>query len=105
MDLSGPLASELTLMRYCGRTHRYTYLPKLTVRWRSKRELRGVIVEVNDGQHYATWKEFFGGVDWSYWETRQDPRCHNCKMHSGFEASVVRKLGDRFSDVLTMARC
>jgi len=57
-----------------------------------------------EGQHYATWKEFFGGVDWDYWETRQDPRCHNCKMHSGFEASVVRKLGERFSDVLTMAR-
>src|SRR5437870_5656409 len=57
-----------------------------------------------EGQHYATWKEFFGGVDWDYWETRQDPRCHNCKMHSGFEASVVRKLGERFSDVVTMAR-
>src|SRR5439155_21541374 len=49
-------------------------------------------------------KEFFGGVDWDYWETRQDPRCHNCKMHSGFEASVVRKLGERFSAGLTMAR-
>jgi hopanoid biosynthesis associated radical SAM protein HpnH len=57
-----------------------------------------------EGQYYGSWKEFFGGVDWDYWESRQDPRCHNCKMHSGFEASVVRKLGESARDVLTMAR-
>jgi hopanoid biosynthesis associated radical SAM protein HpnH len=57
-----------------------------------------------EGQHYATWKDFFGGVDWDYWESRKDPRCRNCKMHSGFEPSVVRKLGENFGDVLKMAR-
>jgi hopanoid biosynthesis associated radical SAM protein HpnH len=55
-------------------------------------------------KYYGSWKEFFGGVDWDYWESRQDPRCHNCKMHSGFEPSVVRKLGGSLSDVVTMAR-
>ncbi len=57
-----------------------------------------------DQQKFATWEEFWNGVDWDYWESRQDPRCQNCMMHSGFEASVVRKLGSSFGDVATMAR-
>jgi hypothetical protein len=57
-----------------------------------------------EDKYYGSWRDFFGGVDWDYWESRKDPRCHNCKMHSGFEASVVRKLGESFSDVATMAR-
>jgi len=39
---------------------------------------------------YATWEEFWHGVNWEYWESRKDIRCRNCKMHSGFEASAVR---------------
>jgi hopanoid biosynthesis associated radical SAM protein HpnH len=54
--------------------------------------------------YHPTWKDFWGGVDWSYWESRQDPRCQNCLMHSGFEPSVVRSLGERPRDVWTMAR-
>jgi len=50
--------------------------------------------------HTFSWDEFWGGTDWSYWESRQDPLCANCAMHSGFEASVVRELpkhpGDMF---------
>jgi hopanoid biosynthesis associated radical SAM protein HpnH len=57
-----------------------------------------------EDKYYGSWRDFFGGVDWDYWESRKDPRCHNCKMHSGFEASVVRKLGESMSDVATMAR-
>jgi hopanoid biosynthesis associated radical SAM protein HpnH len=57
-----------------------------------------------EDKYYGSWRDFFGGVDWDYWESRRDARCHNCKMHSGFEASVVRKLGDSLSDVATMAR-
>src|SRR5215813_8804499 len=55
-------------------------------------------------EYFGSWKEFMGGVDWEYWERREDPRCHNCKMHSGFEASVVRKLGESLGDVVTLAR-
>lgn len=40
-------------------------------------------------RYYQTWDEFWNGVDWSYWESRQDVRCKNCKMHSGFETSAV----------------
>jgi hopanoid biosynthesis associated radical SAM protein HpnH len=55
-------------------------------------------------KYYPTWDEFWSGVDWSYWESRQDPRCHNCKMHSGFEPSVVRHLGSNLRDVWKMAK-
>lgn len=44
------------------------------------------------GQKYThSWEEFWNGTDWTYWESRQDDRCANCAMHSGFEASVVRE--------------
>jgi hopanoid biosynthesis associated radical SAM protein HpnH len=57
-----------------------------------------------ENRYYGAWKEFFAGVDWDYWESRRDPRCRDCKMHSGFEPSVVRKLGESWRDVITMAR-
>ncbi|MFV1958584.1 MAG: adenosyl-hopene transferase HpnH [Planctomycetota bacterium] len=52
---------------------------------------------------YATWDAFFSDTDWEYWESRQDPRCRNCAMHSGFEASVVRELGKHPKDLIRMA--
>ena len=55
-------------------------------------------------RYYETWREFWEGVDWDYWETRQDIRCHNCLMHSGFEASVVRKLPESRTDMWTMLK-
>ncbi len=55
-------------------------------------------------RHYATWDEFWHGVDWDYWEKRSDPRCQNCKMHSGFEPSVVRHLGTNWRDLWAMAK-
>lgn len=57
-----------------------------------------------EGSYHATWKEFWGGVDWAYWESRQDARCQNCLMHSGFEPSVVRSLGRRPRDVWALLR-
>ncbi len=55
-----------------------------------------------EGAYHATWEEFWDGVDWDYWESRRDPRCQNCFMHSGFEPSVVRKLGEQPGDLWTM---
>ncbi len=55
-------------------------------------------------KYFPTWEEFWKSVDWDYWETRTDERCQNCFMHSGFEPSVVRKLGENWSDVWTMAK-
>ena len=55
-------------------------------------------------RYFKTWNEFWNGVDWDYWETREDDLCQNCFMHSGFEASVVRKLPESPKDMLTMAK-
>ncbi len=54
--------------------------------------------------YFKTWDEFWNGVDWNYWEKREDERCQNCFMHSGFEASVVRKLPESPRDMLRMAK-
>jgi hopanoid biosynthesis associated radical SAM protein HpnH len=42
--------------------------------------------------YYKTFTEFWESVDWSYWESRRDPACQNCKMHSGFETSAMLEL-------------
>ena len=55
-------------------------------------------------KYFKTWEEFWSSVDWSYWEKREDPRCQNCFMHSGFEASVVRKLPESPKDMWRMAK-
>jgi hopanoid biosynthesis associated radical SAM protein HpnH len=55
-------------------------------------------------KYFKTWEEFWQGVDWDYWEKREDPRCQNCMMHSGFEASVMRKLWDNPKDAWTLAK-
>ena len=54
-------------------------------------------------RYYETWEEFWNGVDWEYWESRQDPLCRNCAMHSGFEASVVANLGKSPRDMVRLA--
>ncbi len=54
-------------------------------------------------KYFQTWEEFWNGVDWAYWESRQDRRCQNCKMHSGFEASAVRELRNSPKDMVRMA--
>ena len=53
--------------------------------------------------YFDTWEEFWNGVDWEYWESRQDRRCQNCSMHSGFEASVVTGLSKSPRDMLRLA--
>jgi hopanoid biosynthesis associated radical SAM protein HpnH len=55
------------------------------------------------GKYFETWDEFWNGVDWEYWESRKDARCTNCKMHSGFEASVVKEAGRNPRDLVQLA--
>ncbi len=50
------------------------------------------------------WNEFWTGTDWDYWESRQDRLCQNCKMHSGFEASVVRELARNPGDLMRVMK-
>ncbi len=54
-------------------------------------------------RHYPTFQEFWDDTDWSYWESREDPLCANCSMHSGFEASVVRELHKSPRDLARLA--
>ncbi|MCC7492432.1 MAG: adenosyl-hopene transferase HpnH [Fimbriimonadaceae bacterium] len=55
-----------------------------------------------DDHYYPTWEEFWNSVDWAYWETRQDDKCQNCYMHSGFEASAVKAASGNFKDFLNL---
>jgi MoaA/NifB/PqqE/SkfB family radical SAM enzyme len=55
------------------------------------------------GESYIPeWKTFWEKTDWAYWESRQDRRCANCAMHSGFEASVVRGIRKSPRDLARM---
>lgn len=54
--------------------------------------------------HTFDWEEFWNGTDWDYWESRSDPLCQNCKMHSGFEASVVMGLRKNPADMYRMVK-
>ncbi|RDJ93768.1 DUF3463 domain-containing protein, partial [Lacticaseibacillus rhamnosus] len=57
-------------------------------------------------KYYPTWDEFWASVDWDFWEKREDERCQNCFMHSGFEPSVVRRASMRRNRAATRAsRC
>lgn len=40
-------------------------------------------------KYYPDWESFWNETNWEYWESRVDPRCRNCRMHSGFEHSAV----------------
>jgi hopanoid biosynthesis associated radical SAM protein HpnH len=52
---------------------------------------------------FDSWEEFWNSIDWDYWESRQDDKCQNCSMHSGFEASAVRDLPKNPGDMFRMA--
>lgn len=41
--------------------------------------------------YFEDWQDFWNQTNWTYWESRQDSRCQNCKMHSGFEHSAVEE--------------
>jgi hopanoid biosynthesis associated radical SAM protein HpnH len=56
------------------------------------------------GEKYTyDWNEFWNETDWEYWESRQDSRCQNCAMHSGFEASVVNEARRNPRDMVRLA--
>ena len=56
---------------------------------------------ITDG-HYPTYRELMEKTDWSKYGVGNDPRCANCMMHCGFEPTVVREVGKRFSDLWEM---
>ena len=48
--------------------------------------------------HYPTFKDFIEKVPWERYGRGRDPRCEDCMVHAGYEASAVlggnKKLGD-----------
>jgi hopanoid biosynthesis associated radical SAM protein HpnH len=93
---STPMYLEFTAgMRnyYCSPWSTVTYTPR---GWKGPCYLLGK-------EYYETWDEFWNGVDWSYWESREDRLCQNCMMHSGFEASALFELRKSPRDMLRMA--
>ncbi|MEW6283155.1 MAG: adenosyl-hopene transferase HpnH [Candidatus Eremiobacterota bacterium] len=54
-------------------------------------------------KYYEDFQTFWNDVNWDYWTTRQDPRCQNCKMHSGFEQSAVQDASRSLTGMLRLA--
>jgi MoaA/NifB/PqqE/SkfB family radical SAM enzyme len=54
--------------------------------------------------HYKTFAELHSATDWEYYRTKQDIRCRDCKLHSGFEGTVALEFGKNFKDSWRMVR-
>ena len=54
-------------------------------------------------RHYENYNEFIRDVNWNKYQSREDTRCKNCMVHSGFEASVALETGSKLKDALRMA--
>lgn len=54
-------------------------------------------------EYYDDFDTFWNTTDWAYWETRQDRRCANCKMHSGFEHSAVQSASQSIKGMAQLA--
>ncbi len=54
--------------------------------------------------HYPTYNELMEKTDWEHYRSGKDPRCKNCMMHCGFEASVILEGINGISDMMEMAR-
>jgi hopanoid biosynthesis associated radical SAM protein HpnH len=53
--------------------------------------------------YFENWTDFWEKTNWEYWESRADPRCQNCKMHSGFEHSAVSEAMKTMKGTLQLA--
>lgn len=54
--------------------------------------------------HYQSFKELHAATDWEFYRTKQDIRCRDCKLHSGFEGTVALEFGQSFKDSWRMVR-
>ena len=54
--------------------------------------------------HYKTFAEMHAATDWEYYRTKQDIRCRDCKLHSGFEGTVAMNFGKNLKDSWRMVR-
>jgi hopanoid biosynthesis associated radical SAM protein HpnH len=54
--------------------------------------------------HYKTLAEMHEATDWEFYRTKQDIRCRDCKLHSGFEGTVALDFGKGLKDSWRMVR-
>jgi hopanoid biosynthesis associated radical SAM protein HpnH len=54
--------------------------------------------------HYKSLREMHQATDWEFYRTKQDIRCRDCKLHSGFEGTVAMDFGKNLKDSLRMVR-
>ena len=104
MELSKyyPLTATPAFLQFCAGERELKCAPYSTVT-RTPLGWKGPCYLI-DEKYYPTFDEFWGGVDWEYWETRTDEKCQNCFMHSGFEASAVKAASGTFHDFLELMR-
>jgi hopanoid biosynthesis associated radical SAM protein HpnH len=54
--------------------------------------------------HYKTFSQMHEATDWEYYRTKQDIRCRDCKLHSGFEGTAALQFGENLKDSWRMVR-
>ena len=95
------LSSTPMYLEFAAGLRQYSCSPWSTVTY-TPRGWKGPCYLIGE-RYVPSWHEFWNTTDWDYWESRQDDRCQNCAMHSGFEASVVRELPKRPTDLVKIA--
>jgi hopanoid biosynthesis associated radical SAM protein HpnH len=70
---------------------------------RNPRGWKGPCYLITNG-HYKTFAELHQATDWEYYRTKQDVRCRDCKLHSGFEGTVAMDFGKSLKDSWRMVR-
>ena len=70
---------------------------------RNPRGWKGPCYLITNG-HYKSFAELHRSTDWEYYRTKQDVRCRDCKLHSGFEGTVALDFGKSLKDSWRMVR-
>jgi hopanoid biosynthesis associated radical SAM protein HpnH len=95
------LSSTPMFLEFAAGMREYSCSPWSTVTY-TPRGWKGPCYLIGD-KYTHDWDEFWNGMDWDYWESRQDDRCQNCAMHSGFEASAVIEARRNPMDTMRLA--
>lgn len=54
-------------------------------------------------KHYEDYESFIKDVDWKRYEQKEDKRCKNCMVHSGFEATIALETTNNLKDIVRMS--